>query len=108
MKDGSLVSEYPEVGFREVDQLAFRNRIDLEVYCTRSKGKMKFHRVTRSDGKEDRIYLITEKGRALMQFYVSPGEVIDEQVDIIAEIPTDLGNILVLERSYRLRAINVK
>jgi antitoxin component YwqK of YwqJK toxin-antitoxin module len=106
LKDGTLVSDYPEVQFREIDHLAERNRIDLEIYCTRSKGKMKYHRATLVNGQEERVYLITEKGKALLQFYVQPGASLDETVDIIAEIPTELGNLWVLEKSYRLQATN--
>ena len=108
LKDGTEVREYPEVGFREIDHLADRNRIDLEIYCTRSKGKMKYHRVTLVNGQEERVYLITENGKALLQFYVQPGASLDEKVDIIAEIPTELGNILVLRRFYHLQVTNEK
>jgi len=105
-KDRTLVSDYPEVHFREIDRLADRNRIDLEISCPRSKGNMKFHRVRQLNGEEERVYLITEKGKALLQFYVQPGKSIDEMVYIIAEIPTDMGNLWVLEKSYRLQATN--
>ena len=106
--DGTLVSGYPEVGFREIDHLASRNRIDLEISCTWKKGKMKFFVLKEENGKTDRTYLITENGTATMRFYIQPGESLSKKVDILAEIPTDLGNILVLDGSYQLRATNVQ
>jgi len=105
-KDGTLVSGYPEVAFREINRLADRSRIDLEIYCTRSVGRMKYHRVIQVNGQKERVYLITEKGKALLQFYVQPGESFKEKIDIIAEIPTEMGNIWVVEHSYFLQATN--
>ena len=104
--DGTLVGDYPEVAFREINHLATRNRIDLEISCSQKRGKMKFFRIRQENGESSRVYLITENGSTLMQLYVQPGETLNEKVDILAEIPTDLGNILVLERSYQLTATN--
>jgi len=105
--DGTLIGDYPQVGFREIDKLATRNRIDLEISCSRKRGKMKFFVLKEKNGEMDRVYLITENGSTIMQYYVQPGETLDMKLDILAELPTDLGNILVLELSYRLRATNV-
>lgn len=105
-RDGSLVSDYPEISFREVDHLASSNRMDLEISCTWKKGKMKYFVQQQENGESSRIYLITENGSTTMQFYVPPGETLHRKVDIIAEIPTKLGNILVLERSYPLQVSN--
>jgi hypothetical protein len=105
-QEGALIKEYPEVQFREIDHLAARSRIDLEISCTWKKGKMKYFVLQKEEGKISRIYLITENGSTTMQFYLPPGEALDKQVDILAEIPTDLGNILVLERSYQLSVVH--
>jgi hypothetical protein len=107
-QDGTLVDVYPEVYFKEIDHLASRSRIDLEISCSWKRGKMKYFVIQDENGETRRVQLITDKGTATMQFYVQPGETLDRKVDIIAEIPTDLGNILVLERSYRLRVSNVQ
>ena len=104
--DGTLVNAYPEVKFREIDHLASRNRIDLEISCTMTRGKMKYFVLDQEEGRTSRVYLITENGRATMQFYVQTGETLDMKVDILAEIPTDLGNILVLELPYQLSVKN--
>ena len=106
-KDGTLVSGYPEVRFREIDHLASRNRIDLEISCTQNRGKMKYFVIQQENGESNRVYLITENGSTTMQFYVQPGETLDRKVDIVAEIPTNLGNIMVLELSYQLTATNM-
>jgi len=41
-----------------------------------------------------------------MQFYVKPGKALDRNVDILAEIPTELGNILARKYSYQLSVSN--
>jgi hypothetical protein len=106
LRDGTLLDDYPDVEFREIDHLSDKNRIDLEISCTWKKGDMKFYILQKENGTEDRVYLITENGSATMQFFVQPGETLDRNLEFIAEIPTDLGNILVLEPTYHLRVRN--
>jgi hypothetical protein len=38
-----------------------------------------------------------------MQFYVKPGETMNKRVEILAEIPTALGNVLAKQLSYQLK-----
>lgn len=106
LRDGTRISTYPEIAFREIDYLTTKNRIDLEISCTWEKGNMKFYILQKENGSQDRVYLITEDGSTTMQFYIQPGESLDRNLEFIAEIPTDLGNILVLEPSYHLRVRN--
>jgi hypothetical protein len=80
--------------------------MDLEINCSQKGGKMKYFLLTEENGERNRVYLITENGTATMHFYVSPGESLNKDIDILAEIPTDLGNILVLELSYQLHVKN--
>lgn len=105
--DGVLVRDYPEVQFREIDQLASKNRIDLEIVCSRKRVKMKYFILEKEQGDTSRIYLITENGVASQRYYLRPGETLDKRIDIIAEIPTEFGNILVKELSYHLTAKNI-
>ena len=51
----------------------------------------------------DRVYLISERGSALLEYYLEPGESIDKNLYIMAEIPTALGNVFVREISYHLK-----
>lgn len=104
--EGVLVTDYPEVQFREIDQLASKNRIDLEIICSRKRGKMKYFILQKDQGETSRVYLITENGAASQRFYLRPGETLNKRIDIIAEIPTEFGNILVKELSYHLTARN--
>ncbi len=105
-EDGSLVTSYPDIQFRELDFLASKSRLDLEIYCSKKRSGVKFFILNEKDGETSRVYLITENDSALMQFYVKPGEILNRRVDILAEIPTELGNILVRKYSYQLRVTN--
>lgn len=101
-EDGTLVTSYPDVEFRELDFLTSKNRLDLEITCTKKRSGVKFFILHEKDGETSRVYLITEHDSALLQYYVNPGEVLNRRVEILAEIPTELGNVLARKYSYQL------
>ena len=105
-EDGTLVTSYPDVQFREINLLASSNRVDLEIYCTKKRSGVKFYVLKEENQKTDRIYLITEHDSALLQYYVNPGEVLNQKLEILAEIPTELGNVLARKYSYQLSVSN--
>jgi antitoxin component YwqK of YwqJK toxin-antitoxin module len=105
-KDGTLITSYPDVQFRELDFLASKNRVDLEIYCTKKRSGVKFYILNANNGATDRVYLITKNDSAHMQFYVKSGEVLHREVNILAEIPTELGNVLAKKYSYQLSVSN--
>ena len=101
-QEGNLITSYPAVEFREIDHLASQNRVDLEVSCNKKRSGVKFYVLKEEEGRTSRIYLITENDRAVLQYYVKPGELLHKKVDILAEIPTELGNTLVRKYTYEL------
>lgn len=101
-RDGNLITSYPGIEFREIDHLTTNNRVDLEVSCTKRKSGIKFYILNEENGLTSRVYLITENDRALLQYYVKPGASLQKKVYILAEIPTELGNILVKRYTYEL------
>ena len=107
-EDGTLITSYPEVVFREIDHLAFRNRVDLEMSCTSKVNGVKYYRLLQEADKTSRIYLISEKNAATLQFYVQPGASLEENLNILAEIPTEYGNLFARELYYALRLTNTK
>jgi antitoxin component YwqK of YwqJK toxin-antitoxin module len=107
-KEGELLVSYPTVEFREVDHLASNDRIDLEIHCSKPYNGTKYFLIKGENEKKNRTYLITEKGFALVQFYVKPGETLSKKVEIISEIPTELGNVYVKKYTYLLSARNNK
>ena len=105
-KDGTLVTSYPDIQFREIDLLASNNRVDLKIFCTKKRSGVKFYVLKEENGTTSRVYLITENDSALLQYYVNPGEVLNRKVEILAEIPTELGNTLARKYSYQLSVSN--
>jgi hypothetical protein len=105
--DGRLVTSYPEIRFIESDHLAARSRLDLEMSCSREGVGVKYYLIDRENGKENRTYLISENGKATLQLYIRPGESLSKILEIQAEIPTDLGNILVKRLTYHLNRFNI-
>ena len=105
-KDGSQVISYPEVKFREIDHLASRKRIDLEMSCISKVNGVKYFLIEEGQEAGSRTYLNSENGTASMQFYVKPGETLDKKLEFIAEIPTEMGNIMAKKLSYHLIARN--
>lgn len=105
-EDGSLVTSYPDIRFRELDFLASKNRLDLEISCTKKRSGVKFFILHEKEGETSRVYLITEDDKALLQFYVKPGKALDRKVNIMAELPTELGNTLARKYSYQLNVSN--
>lgn len=104
--DGELITSYPDIEFREIDHLASRNRVDLEISCMKRRSGVKFYILQDENEVTDRVYLITEQDKALMQFFVRPGQVLERKVYIMAETPTELGNTLTRIFSYQLSLAN--
>jgi len=105
-RDGTIVSSYPDIQFSENDHLASKNRVDLNIYCSKKRSGVKFFILNEENGSMSRVYLITKNDSALLQYYVSPGEVLNRKVEILAEIPTELGNVLARKYSYKLSLSN--
>jgi len=94
-RDGSLVTDYPEIRFRVDNHLASHNRLDLEIYATPLNSGIKYYLIQRQQEKESRVYLISENGTARRQYYIMPGDTLHKKVEILAEIPTKSGNVMV-------------
>ena len=107
-EDGTLLTSYPEVAFRELNYLETKNRIDLEIYCSEKLRGIKYFLLEKDNDNTSRVYLITENGKASMQYYVKPGDMLNKKLEIIAEIPTNFGNIMAKRLTYHLTATNMK
>lgn len=105
-EDGSLITSYPEIRFREIDRLAAFGRYELEMSCAEKNRGIKYFLVDQTGGGSGRVYIISENSRALLQYYVRPGESLDKNIEIIAEIPTELGNVMARKLTYHLQVSN--
>jgi len=107
-KGGELINSYPTVEFKEVNHLVFNDKIDLEIHCSKPYNGTKYFLVKGENRKANRTYLITEKGFALIPFYIKPGETLSEEIEIMAEIPTEPGNVYVKRYIHQLNVRNNK
>jgi hypothetical protein len=105
-RDGTLITDYPEIRFRQDDHLSSRNRLDLHIYSTPVNSGIKYYIIQRTHDEESRVYLISEKGTARRQYYIMPGETLNKKVEIIAEIPTKLGNVMVKRVTHEMNVRN--
>lgn len=107
-KEGTLITSYPEVEFSLVSHLESHQRIDLEISCTKKYKGTKYFLLETENGVKHRTYLITDRGSALLNYYLRPGESLSKQVEIMAEFPTELGNVYAKKYTYQLNAKNEK
>ena len=107
-KVGELINSYPTVEFKEVNHLASNDRIGLEIRCSKPYNGTKYFLIKGENERANRTFLITEKGFALVQFYLKPGETLSKKVEIMSEIPTELGNVYVKRYTHHLTARNDK
>ena len=105
-EDGSLITSYPEIRFREIDRLKTFGRYELEMSCAEKNRGIKYFLIDQTGGGSGRVYIISEQSRALLQYYVRPGESLDRNIEIIVEIPTELGNVMAKKLTYHLRVSN--
>lgn len=105
-RDGNLITDYPVIRFLEKNHLRERSRLDLHIFSEPRIYPVDYYRTEPGTEHSERVPLVSERGEAVLQFYVKPGEVLDEQVEITAEIPTELGNTLVTYHTYHLRVIH--
>jgi len=107
-EDGTMVTSYPDVIFREVNSLASKNRIDVEISCTKKSSGIKYFLLGEDNVITSRVYLFTESGKASLQYFVKPGDMLNKKIEIVAEIPTYFGNIMAKRLTYHLTATNLK
>ena len=70
--------------------------------CSEKNRGIKYYLLGEENGKTTRVYLISENSSASMQFYLEPGDTLRRTVEILAEIPTELGNIMAKKLTYKL------
>lgn len=106
-EDGSKITEYPLVSFRKIDKLAFENKVILEISSSVKSKKVKYyHLLDMGNGKSAKSYIESKAGLASLEFFVPRGDVLMRNIELYAELPTKLGNILVKKVSYQMAAKN--
>lgn len=106
--DGSLISSYPEIEFRLVDHRIINRVIDLEISCSEKGVGVKYFFPDPGNESLSRIYLISKHGSTVRKLMADAEDAINRDFNIIAEIPTRLGNTLVRNIHYQIKVNSIK
>jgi len=107
-EDGTPYRIYPKIKFKEIDKLAFENKIILQVYLKPKGSKTKYYIVKNIGGEDHYISLSqqTKNGKANIEYYLAPGTSVMEKLQIKVVTQTKRGNPLVLHKTYNMAAEN--
>jgi antitoxin component YwqK of YwqJK toxin-antitoxin module len=107
--DGTLISDYPTIIIRKENHLQNANKIILIISLSNNKTTVKFYKGALLDGKylhQDLFSMATQQGRAEMDYNVTPGTMIKQDIIISANYKTPMGNPCVITKHYRVEAAN--
>jgi antitoxin component YwqK of YwqJK toxin-antitoxin module len=107
--DGSLIKDYPVITIRKEDHLKNANKIILIISLSNNKSTVKFYKGDLLDGKylhEKLFSMATQEGRAEMDYNVTPGTMIKQNIVISANYKTPMGNPYVITKHYKVEAAN--
>ena len=109
-KDGRLITKNERIVFRLVDKTAFENKFELHIQLSDNARNARFYReVIKENGEVDyTIGLVSEGGRAMLEYYVPPRHSLMKTVNITAKRRTRLGNTEVFRSRYNLAVENTK
>lgn len=104
---GELLTQYPSIIFEEINKVAFENKVILKIYLSDKSKKVDFFRKILNSAKDTiRLPVVDEGGVVEIEFYIPPGKMIMEKIDIVAVKTTRRHNQYVVESSYNLAVEN--
>jgi antitoxin component YwqK of YwqJK toxin-antitoxin module len=107
--DGSLVKDYPTITIRREDHLKNANKIILIISLSNNSRSVVFFKGALVEGKylgDDMFHLATQEGKAEMDYNVTPGTMIKQDIIISANYKTPMGNPYVVIKHYTVQASN--
>jgi len=107
--DGSLVTDYPTISIRKEDHMKKANKIILIISMSNNKPSVKFYKGFLLDGKflnEKLLTLATQEGKTELDYNVTPGTMIKQDIVITANYKTPMGNPYVISKRYTVEASN--
>ena len=107
--DGSLVKDYPSISIRKEDHLKNANKIILIISLSNNASSVIFYKGALLEGKyiqDNLFHLATQQGRAEMDYNVTPGTRIKQDIIISANYKTPMGNPYVITKHYTVEAAN--
>jgi antitoxin component YwqK of YwqJK toxin-antitoxin module len=107
-KTGKEIKQ-PYIVIEEINQLALMNKFILKIYLSDGTKKVDFYAGDLKEGKyfdPDIATIRDENGVTTMQFMVPRHKSLMQKFSVVSKSRTELGNTLVLQRSYNLAVSN--
>jgi antitoxin component YwqK of YwqJK toxin-antitoxin module len=107
--DGSLITDYPTITIRKEDHLKNANKIILIISLSNNSRNVKFYKGELLEGKylHDKMFsMATQEGKAELDYNVTPGTMIKQNIVIVANYKTPLGNPCLITKRYTVEATN--
>lgn len=104
-EDGTLVTSYPEIVFKEIDQVVMLDKFTLQISLSNNSRKVKFYLDELDEGKYTKKFMVeipTEKGIASQTYDVPKGFLKIEKINIIAHYTTPSGLPYIMQKKYNL------
>ena len=107
-EDGTLITDYPGINIRQIDKLKTENMIILEISSDDKRRNVKYYQLVKlNELQYGRSYIDSNRGVARLEYYVHGGNVLNKTIEFYAEIPTELGNYLVIKKTYPINVMNL-
>ena len=105
--EGKLYTDYPAIEVYEIDRIAMENTLYLKISLSDKSDRADFYITELYMDKylpdyTEEVY--KDEGIATAEYKIYRGEMIMQEINIIAEYKTHLGNIKLLTRKYNLAA----
>ncbi len=103
--EGKLITDYPAIIIKEVNQIATADRFILNIYLSRRLSDVHFYLDDLDSGKYLKKYMYeipSKNGVATRVYDVPQGYVKFQKINIIARARTGLGNTYITQRTYNL------
>ncbi len=104
-KGGKLISGYPKIVFKEIDQVAISDKFTLIISLSEKASKVKFYIDDLDEGRYLKKYMFeipSERGIATKVYEVPIGFVKLQKINVVAKITTDMGNPYITQQNYNL------
>jgi hypothetical protein len=109
-REGKLISTDPRIIFNLVDKTAFENKFDLIIQLSDGSPHAKFSKIIKDNNGGNLLILPleSERGKAVDSHFLVPGTSKMENIYILAERKTRLGNNQIFYANFNLAVENKK
>ncbi len=104
-KEGNLIKKYPVIKFEEINHIFVEDKFILKVKLSNNSYRVEFFHGNLIEGKylpDNLVEIPDKRGICTFEYYVPPGYVKMEKLNIVARYKTDYGLPYILQKTYNL------